>query len=587
MATNFPTSLDSLTNPASTDPLNSPSHSNQHTNSNDAIEALQVKVGVNGSADTNSLDYKVSQAVTLTGTATLTNKTLTAPKFADLGFIADANGNELIIMDTVASAVNEITVANAATGGAPTITASGGDTNVSINVVSKGSGTVQANGAVVATTTGTQTLTNKSVSLGSNTVTGTTAQFNTALTDGDFATLAGTETLTNKTLTAPKFADLGFIADANGNELIIMDTTASAVNEITVANAATGNAPTITASGGDTNVSINLLPKGSGAVQVSGAPIVTTTASQTLTNKTLTSPIISTISNTGVVTLPTATDTLVGRATTDTLTNKTITLSGNTISGTVAQFNTALTDDNFVTLTGTETLTNKTLTAPRFADLGFIADANGNELIILDTVTSAVNELTVANAAAGSAPTISATGADTDVSVNIVPKNNGTVQAGGVPVVTTTGTQTLTNKTLTTPVLSAPILVSPEERWTVSATAATGTVNVDVSTTAAWLYTANASANWTFNFRGDSGTTLSSLLATGDSVTIAFAVTNGNPAFYPTAFQIDGSGITPKWQGGAAPTAGSVSSIDLYVFTIVKTAATPTYTVLAAQTKFA
>ena len=60
---------------------------------------------------------------TISSTDTLSNKTLTAPKFADLGFIADANGNEMLIFDTVASAVNEITIANAATTGTPTISA--------------------------------------------------------------------------------------------------------------------------------------------------------------------------------------------------------------------------------------------------------------------------------------------------------------------------------------------------------------------------------------------------------------------------------------------------------------------------------
>ena len=63
MATNFPSSIDSLTNPNSTDTLSSPSHSQQHTNANDAIEALQSKVGVNGSQDVNSLDYKVADVI--------------------------------------------------------------------------------------------------------------------------------------------------------------------------------------------------------------------------------------------------------------------------------------------------------------------------------------------------------------------------------------------------------------------------------------------------------------------------------------------------------------------------------------------
>jgi hypothetical protein len=126
-----------------------------------------------------------------------------------------------------------------------------------------------------------------------------------------------------------------------------------------------------------------------------------------------------------------------------------------------------------------------------------------------------------------------------------------------------------------------------EESWNVAATAATGTVDFNTLTSTAWLYTSNASGNWTLNVRGDGSTTLASLLDTGDSITVVFAVTNGATAYYSTAFQIDGNAVTPEWQGGAAPAAGNASSIDVYVYTIVKTAATPTYTVLASQTQFA
>ena len=80
-------------------------------------------------------------------------------------------------------------------------------------------------------------------------------------------TLTGTQTLTNKTLTSPKIGTS--ILDTNGNELLILTATGSAVNELTLANASTGNAPTITASG-ETNVSINLVPKGTGQVQING-----------------------------------------------------------------------------------------------------------------------------------------------------------------------------------------------------------------------------------------------------------------------------------------------------------------------------
>jgi len=151
---------------------------------------------------------------------------------------------------------------------------------------------------------------------------------------------------------------------------------------------------------------------------------------------------------------------------------------------------------------------------------------------------------------------------------------------------TLTGTETLTNKTLTEPVVNGAILDQSEENWNIVASAATGTINFDVKTASIWYYTSNASANHTVNVRGDSSTTLSSLLAVGDSITVVWAVTNGATPYYPSAFQIDGSSATPKWQGGTAPTGGNASAIDVYSYTIVKTAATPTYTVFGSQTQF-
>jgi len=161
---------------------------------------------------------------------------------------------------------------------------------------------------------------------------------------------------------------------------------------------------------------------------------------------------------------------------------------------------------------------------------------------------------------------------------------------------------TLTNKILTSPTINTgtlatptitggtstnSILVSPEERTTVSATAATGTINFDAITQSVLYYTTNATANWTLNIRGSSGATLSSMLAVGDAITVVFLNTNGTTAYYPTVYQIDGVAVTPKWQGGTAPSAGNASSIDAYSLNIIKTAATPTYTVLGSQTKFA
>lgn len=90
-----------------------------------------------------------------------------------------------------------------------------------------------------------------------------------------------------------------------------------------------------------------------------------------------------------------------------------------------------------------------------------INDTNANELLKVSATVGAVNELTLANAATGSAPSLSATGGDADIGLNLVPKGTGTVQAAGVPVVTTTGAQTLTNKTLTTPTLTSPTMTAP------------------------------------------------------------------------------------------------------------------------------
>jgi len=143
-------------------------------------------------------------------------------------------------------------------------------------------------------------------------------------------------------------------------------------------------------------------------------------------------------------------------------------------------------------------------------------------------------------------------------------------------------TPTLSNPTITTGTQTASVLISPEERTTVAAVAATGTVQFDASTQGVLYYTTAASANWTLNVRGTSGTTLNSILATGDAITISFLVTNGATARVHSALTIDGNAQTVLWSGGTAPAAGNASGVDVYSFTIVKTAATPTYTVFGA-----
>ena len=177
---------------------------------------------------------------------------------------------------------------------------------------------------------------------------------------------------------------------------------------------------------------------------------------------------------------------------------------------------------------------------------------------------------------------------------------------------TLTGTETLTNKTIAfgsntltdvasintaqtftgtktfsgTSATQAIVLNDAAEVATVSATAATGTIAYDITTQSVLYYTSNASANWTVNFRGSSGTSLNTLMSTGQSMTVAFLVTQGSTAYYNSAVQVDGttSGVTTRWLGGA-PTAGNASGIDSYRYLIIKTGSA-TFTVLASNTQF-
>lgn len=123
------------------------------------------------------------------------------------------------------------------------------------------------------------------------------------------------------------------------------------------------------------------------------------------------------------------------------------------------------------------------------------------------------------------------------------------------------------------------------EKCTVTATAATGTKTFDVMTQAVLYYTSNASGNWTLNIRGDGSNSLNDIMNTGESCTIAHLVTMST-AYYNSAVQVDGSGVTPEWQGGSAPSGGNANSVDVYTYTVIKTG-NATFKVFAAQTQFA
>ena len=161
-----------------------------------------------------------------------------------------------------------------------------------------------------------------------------------------------------------------------------------------------------------------------------------------------------------------------------------------------------------------------------------------------------------------------------------------TLAGANIAVVNAANTFTATQTFSGTSSAKAIVLNDAAEVATVSATAATGTINYDITTQSVLYYTSNASANWTVNFRGSSGTSLNTLMATGESMTAAFLVTQGATAYYNSAVQVDGttSGVTTRWLGGA-PTAGNASGIDSYRYLIIKTGSA-TFTVLASNTQF-
>ena len=206
------------------------------------------------------------------------------------------------------------------------------------------------------------------------------------------------------------------------------------------------------------------------------------------------------------------------------------------------------------------------------------------------SLTAGVNgTLPIANGGTGSTSTTFVNAA-TNVTGTLPVANGGTgattLAGANIPVVnaanTFTATQTFSGSSSTL----AMVLNDVAEVTTVSATAATGTINYDITTQSVLYYTSNASANWTVNFRGSSGTSLDTLMSTGQSMTVAFLVTQGATAYYNSAVQVDGttSGVTTRWLGGA-PTAGNASGIDSYRYLIIKTGSA-TFTVLASNTQF-
>jgi hypothetical protein len=195
----------------------------------------------------------------------------------------------------------------------------------------------------------------------------------------------------------------------------------------------------------------------------------------------------------------------------------------------------------------------------------------GNTAIQLGNTVTTLNNMTFANVTISSVATAFP---NNYLSNSTVTLGNATLTLGGTT--STVGNLTVTNTLVT----------EMRETITISATAATGTINYDALSQVVLYYTTNASGNFTVNFRGNGTTSLNTIMATGESLSATFLVTNGATAYYNSVVQVDGSTVTPKWQGGTAPTSGNASSIDSYTYVIIKTGSA-TFTVLASVTKFA
>ena len=229
----------------------------------------------------------------------------------------------------------------------------------------------------------------------------------------------------------------------------------------------------------------------------------------------------------------------------------------------IPAINDTTTFSNLITVAGTNTLTG--LATPALsgyaagAQYSFIAQNTNTAAVTIDIDTLGVKSITKFGTTALAA---------------------GDIIAGALMLIEYDGTRfQLLNVTNN----SFKYIVEPT---TISATAATGTINYDVATQSIVYYTTNATANWTINFRALSSATLNSLMSTGQTITVTFMATQGATAYYNSVVQIDGTTVTPKWQSGITPNAGNANSVDTYTYAIIKTG-NAAFTVLASQTRYA
>ena len=257
---------------------------------------------------------------------------------------------------------------------------------------------------------------------------------------------------------------------------------------------------------------------------------------------------------------------IIGTTDTQTLTNKTISGANNTVTN--LPISTAISGlgTGVATFLGTPTSANLAAT---------VSDETGSGSLVFST-----------------GPTISGPSISSPVITGTINAGGNTGASGtflsstgtGIAWATSSGGVPAVNGVLTGPLEAFNI---------VGTTGPTGGLNVDIKTAGVWYYTANATANFTLNFRGDGSTTLNSILATGQAITVSILWTNGagpySPGpypYYPTAITIDGTSVTPQWSGKVPIFRGDVSATSSVSYTIIKTASA-TFTVLATQGVYA